>query len=141
MSDLTPDELEAGRWIKARLTSAGVIPTLASDAFLDIVPGEADLPAVRYGVQSRNDVRTNGQHIAVSKWNFLVLGCVESHKLDDLQALAKAIHAALHKASGQTTALQVLACTRMSTFGFTSHENGRLYRLQGGVYEIVGQAI
>jgi hypothetical protein len=143
MTDLIPDEYEAGEWIRATLEAAGVIGSdaLATGAFLDVIPGEARLPAVRFGVQARNDVRTNSQHIAVSKWDFLVLGCVEAHNVADSSALAKAIHAALHRANGRTDNLRVVACTRTSTFSFTSKEAGKLFRLGGGVYEIIGQAV
>jgi hypothetical protein len=134
MSDTAPNELEAARWIKERL-EAQSLPTV----HLDVIPSEAAIPAIRVTAQSRQDVRTNSQHIAISRWRFLVLAATD----DDAElaaTLSKGIDAALHRANGSTADLVVAACTRMQTFAYTSHENGRLYRLAGGVYEVAGYA-
>jgi hypothetical protein len=138
---VNPSEYECGAWIKATLTSAGVVgpDALATDAYLDVVPSEAELPAVRFSVEQRKDTRTNGQHIAVSVIRFLVVGLSDGHAVASASELADAIDSALHRASGQHGSTRILACTRVEPFASTPHENGHTYRLGGGTYEIVAQ--
>jgi hypothetical protein len=136
VSAVNPSEHEAVRWIKETLAAAGV----SVDVYADVIPTEASVPAIRVTCQSRNDTRTNAQHIAISTWRFLVVGVDFDHELEAVVARSKAIDAALHEASGSTADLRVVACTRVQTYSAPSYERGDLYRLSGGVYEVVGAA-
>jgi hypothetical protein len=142
VSDVNPSEYEAGAWIKSALLAASVIGPdgPAEDAYLDVVPSEATFPAVRFSVQRRDDVRTNAQHIAVSVWDFLVIGISEGHAVTGAKELADAIDLALHRNRGTAGSTEVLACTRVGTYGATPYQNGHQYRHGGAVYRIVAQA-
>lgn len=135
MSDVNVSEYEVGAWIKATLDAAET----GMETFLDVIPTEAAMPAVRMTCQSRNDVRTNAQHIALSTFRFLVVVAAFAHELETTVVLSKRIDAALHRASGAATGITVLACTRIQTYSNTSPEQGGLYRLGGAIYEIVAQ--
>jgi hypothetical protein len=135
MSSVNPSEYEAGRWIKETLAAAG-----CPAAYLDVIPTDASMPAIRFSCQTRNDVRTNAQHIAISTWRFLVVGAAFSHDAAGAADLADQIDAALPGATGSTAKLGVIACTRVQTYGQTSPEQGGMYRLGGAIYEVVGAA-
>lgn len=133
MTEVNPSEFEAGRWIKRVVEEATGL-----EAYLDVVPADQQPPAIKFQCQVRGDTRTNAQHIAVSTWRFLVVGMTFTHDVDAAATIAKQIDQALHRAKGSTDELQILACTRVQTYGQTSPEQGGLYRLGGAVYEIVG---
>lgn len=137
MSAVNPSEYDAQAWIKQTLDAA---PGVDGEVYADVIPTEAVMPAIRMTCQSRNDVRTNSQHIAVSTFRFLVVATHFEHELANLVPVVKAIDAALHGASGSYGDLQVLACTRIQTYGSTSSEQGSLYRIGGAIYEIVAAA-
>lgn len=125
-------EYEVGRWIKAQIEGAPHGLT----AWLDLIPEGADLPAVRFQVQSRQDVRTVEQNNAMSRFLFLVVASVQGADLAELVGYAEDIHTALHRQNGTTSKATILACARVETFGMTDVQGVDVFRHGGGIYEI-----
>lgn len=124
-------EHEAGRWIKARIEQETDLT-----AWLDIIPEGADLPAVRFQVQSREDVVTVERHIVMTHLVFLVVCSVQGADLAELVGYAEDIHEALHRQSGATSKATILSCARTAPFGLTDVQGADVYRHAGGMYEI-----
>ncbi len=133
------EELEAGRWIKKQVEAE--LGKAISGAWLDVIPEGAKLPAVRFSVQSRNDIRTVSQHIVMTRLVFQVIASVEGEKAVPLVDLAKRINLALHRKSGVTSNSRILACTRIQPFGMTDSEQAHVYRMAGGIYELFVQSL
>lgn len=137
------NELEAGRWIKATLQASA--PD-SQKAYLDVIPEGRDvLPAFRYQCQMRDDVRTVNQHIAMSRFKFLVVATAQGETLETgpngLVTLAEYITATLHRANGTTSKARILACTRLETYGNTENIGGDVIRHQGAIFEVLVQGL
>jgi hypothetical protein len=125
-------ELEAGAWVKSQVETYTDM-----NAYLDVIPEGTDFPAVRYEVYTREGVRTVEQHIVWDRIVMRVYVTVQGERITPLVERASDLHAALHRARGETPAAQIIACTRLETYGNTEKVGGDIFRHAGGLYEIL----
>jgi hypothetical protein len=136
MSENAFPELEAGRWVKAQVEAA--CDDRINGAFLDIIPENVNMPAVRYEVYTREDVRTSDQHIVWSRIVMRVFVTIQGERITPwMLTIAADIHACLHKNRGETTNARIVACTRLEPYGRTEQAGAEVFRHAGGLYEIL----
>jgi hypothetical protein len=135
VSDTVVSEVEVGRWLSGK-----VLEATALEAWRDIIPIGADLPAVRYTPLVSRDVRTVDQQVPLTRIEYLVL-VVGDGNLEDLAAAAELLDAGLHRATGSTSKVLVLSCTRDRPYGMTESEQGRTIRHLGGFYVVQARPV
>lgn len=137
MSTPLNDELHVGEWLKSQI-EAGTALT----AYADLIPAEQALPAVRFQVQGRHDVRGVGTHRIITEVQWLVVVTKQGFGVADLVPLADAVDQALHEQSGATSTIRVLSCMRLEPFSLLEPEDtGVYYRHAGGLYQTQSQPV
>lgn len=147
------EDLATAEWIRARLendTGSGGLFDPArpnnqhlSGAYLDIIPEDKDLPAIRYHVQNADDVRQamGGPHRIMVKIDWLVVIVNEGLSIAPLVPLAARLDSLLHEANGETSDVRVMQSVRLSPFTMTEPDaSGLSYRHVGGMYRTHVQA-
>jgi hypothetical protein len=132
-------EYEAAAFLKDKIETA--LGGSISGAFLDLIPQEAALPAVRFSFMSRDNTMTNGQAIVISRLRAQVLA-VAVGEPGDVEPIATSLVNALHKSSGLAPGglATVLACTFLEPLTMTERDRGgSIVRHGGGVFEVVLQ--
>ena len=132
MSELI-DELEVGRWIKSTAEAATGLK-----AYLDIIPEQAELPAIRFTFQMRHDVYTVEMHAPFTRYmaTVLVVADMETTPVATLRGHAVSLDGALHRAAGDVGEARILTCVRDGSFGLTEIEGSHTYRHAGAVWII-----
>jgi hypothetical protein len=144
------DELHTAEWIVARLesdTGAGGLFDPArsykpSGAYFEVVPQDRDLPAVRFHVQARTDIRGAARpaHRIISTIDWLIVVITEGNGLMKMVPLADALDTRLQEATGETSTILVLSCVRIEPFTlFEESDSGVHYRHAGGLYRTIVQ--
>jgi hypothetical protein len=135
---LLNEELHTAEWIKSQL---GTIPNMANiapgGAWLDLIPQDQVLPAIRYQARSRQDVSgaTKSSQRIMVEIDWLVVGVVEGPGLIPLLPVADGIDAVLQGANGVTSTIEVMSCLRQDTFSLTEEgRSGVTFRHAGGIY-------
>lgn len=135
---LLNEEIHTGEWIKAQLDAIPNFGVIApGGAWLDLIPKEEQLPAVRFQVQLRHDVSgaTRSSQRIMVELDWLVAGVVEGPGLVPLVPIADAIDVALQGANGSTSTIQVFSCLRQDTYLMTEEgRSGVMFRHAGGIY-------
>ena len=130
------NELEAGRWIKKQIREHANL-----EAYMHVIPEQSGLPAVRWQVQWRDNVRVVAQHIIMTRLRVQVTVTIKGESAADLVAHVENIETALHRQNGETGKARSLACTYLEPYTYTENEGGDVYRHAGGVYEILVQSL
>lgn len=134
---LLNDELHVGEWLKSRVET-----DTSLTAHADLIPADKQLPAVRFQVQARHDVRGVGTHRIITQIDWLVVVTNQGHAVTPLVPLADALDQALHEHSGSTSTIMVLSCERLEPFTLLEVEDtGTYYRHAGGLYRTQSQPI
>jgi hypothetical protein len=134
---LLNDELHVAEWIRGRIEA-----DTSLQAYADIIPADVNLPACRFQVQARHDVRGVGTHRIITQCDWLVVVTRKGHEIAPLVPLADALDTALHDHTGSTSTIQVLSCTRVEPFTLLEpQDSGTYYRHAGGLYRIQSQPI
>jgi hypothetical protein len=134
---LLNDELHVAEWLTARVDADTTL-----SAFADLIPADVELPAVRFQVQARHDMRGVGTHRIITQIDWLIVVTREGHEIAPLVPLADALDQALHDHSGATTTIQILSCVRVEPFSLLEVEDtGVYYRHAGGLYRTQSQPI
>lgn len=147
------ESLHAAEWIRTRLegdTGAGGLFSPAwpaeqalSGAYLDIIPANRPLPAIRFHVQNPHDVRQamGGPHRIMVRIDWLVCIVFQGLSLAKLVPLADRLDELLHEANGSTATLNVMQSVRLHPFTMSEPEqSGVNYRHVGGLYRTLVQA-
>jgi hypothetical protein len=135
VSTLLNNELHVGEWIYRRIED-----DTSLEVYADIIPAEAQLPAVRYQAQARTDIRGVGTHRIITQVDWLVVVTRMGHEIAPLVPLADAIDQALHDHTGNTSTIQVLSCVRLEPFTLLEvGDSGVYYRHAGGLYRTQSQ--
>lgn len=143
------EDLHAGAWIVATLEGdtgpGGLFDPARSEklsgVFRDAIPSDKDLPAIRFHLQNSADVAEVGQDRIMARLEWLVVVVREGLGIAPIVPFADRVDTLLHKASGETTAVRVLECTRMHPFHLLEPEDsGVQYRHAGGMYRTMVQA-
>lgn len=115
-----------------------------SGAYMDVIPTRAPLPAIRFHVQSSNDVRgvKSPSSRIVTNIDWLVVLVSASNAIAPLLPLADRMDYLLHGAQGETSTLRILACIRLEPFSLLEPDDtGVQYRHAGGMYRTMLQPI
>jgi hypothetical protein len=131
------EELEAGRWLKKQVEAE--LGDTISGVWSDVIPEGASFPAVKFNVQNSMDVHTVAEHIVMTRLTFQVTGVIEDEKLVELVDIVTRINIALHRRNGETSTHRILSCRRIQTINIPDIEQGRVFRMKGGIYEILIQ--
>jgi len=135
------EEFHTAEWLREKVEA--IVPPNALQFYMDLIPADRDLPAVRASVQSRHDIRGVGderERIMV-RLDWLIVVVNEGHLISPIVPLADALDTALHNKNGATANIIVLSCVRMEPFSLLEPEDsGVMYRHAGGVYRTMVQA-
>lgn len=130
------NELEAGKWIKATLQAGSDLR-----AYSEVIPSAKTLPAFRYTCMLRDDIHTVAQHIAMSRYKFLVVATMQGEVLEagpnGLVTLTEYISDTLHRARGETSKARIIACTRMETYHDQENVGADVVRHAGAIFEVL----
>lgn len=132
--DSINEHLVASKWLSSTI---GTLSGTVSGAFLDLIPKEVDLPAVRYSAVFADDTMPiDGTRVLVQiEWQVLVVR--EGLEVAPLVPIANALDGALHGATGTADGLRI-DCTRENPFQMLEpDDDGVQYRHVGGVYRTV----
>jgi hypothetical protein len=131
------DELHVAEWMQKRIED-----DTALSAYADLIPSSISLPAVRFQVQARHDIRGVGTHRIITQIDWLVVVTRKGHEVAPLVPLADGLDQALHGNSGSTSSILVLSCVRVEPFTLLEVEDtGVYYRHAGGLYRTQSQPI
>lgn len=128
------------------LTAAWLVEQIESgtdlQAYMDLIPENVPLPAVRMSAQERQDVRGIGderERIMV-RIDWLVVVIREGHQIAPLVPLVNSLDTALQNTNGSTDDIVVLSCVRLEPFSLLEVEDsGVTYRHAGGFYRTMVQ--
>jgi hypothetical protein len=127
--------LIASKWIHS---TVGTLGNTISGAYLDMIPKDVALPAVRYTIRFATDTMPiDGTRILV-QLDWLVVVVREGFEVAPLVPIANALDGALHGATGTADGLRI-DCTRVEPFGMIEPDDktGTQYRHVGGIYRTV----
>ena len=128
-------------WLKSLMEGDATLDAMIGGAYLDLIPEEVNLPAVRYNVMGSHDVRGIGPLRVISMVDWLVLVVREGLDVAPLLPIADRLDFVLHEASGDVTGAWVGQCLRLNPFQTTERsESGVQYRHAGGIYRTMVQA-
>lgn len=129
--DAGADYLSAAKWIAAQVGNLG---GTISGAFLDLIPEEAALPAVRFHVQAPADRSVvSGERVLVDI-HWLVVVVRQGLEVAPLVPLAAALDQALHLQEGVADGYKV-ECVRLAPFAMVEpDDSGVQMRHAGGTY-------
>ena len=142
MPDNRNEILGTSKWLKQVIeadlkTAQGMI----SGAYLDLIPADKALPAVRYSVFGSRDVRGNASVRILSNIDWLVVVVREGLDVAPLVPIADRLDTVLNEASGEVADVWVGACFRLEPFQITERsDSGVQYRHAGGIYRTMVQA-
>jgi len=134
MTTATFEEYHTGEWLRGKI-EAVVTPSM--QFYMDQIPSDKDLPAVRASVQSRNDVRGIGdaRERIMTQLDWLIVVVNEGHLISPLIPYVVALDNALQNTNGTTAKIIVYSCVRLEPFSILEpEESGVVYRHAGGVY-------
>lgn len=138
MATTTFEEYHTAEWLVSRIESQASL-----QAYLDLIPGDVSLPAVRMSVQFRNDVRGVGdeRERIMTQLDWLIVVVNEGHLVSPILPHVIALDNAIHNQAGSTANILVLSCVRLEPFSLLEPEDsGVQYRHAGGVYRTMVQS-
>lgn len=129
--DSINEHLVGAKWLTSTI---GTLGGTVSGAFLDIIPKEALLPAVRYSAAILEDTMPIEGTRIMTRIEWTVLVVREGLEVAPLVPIANALDAALQGATGTADGLRI-DCTRMRPFEMLElDDDGGQYRHVGGQY-------
>ena len=140
MTTVTFEEYHTGEWLRQQIEAITGTPL---QFYMDQIPIDKDLPAVRASVQSRNDIRGIGdaRERIMTQLDWLVVVVHEGHLISPLIPYVVALDNALQNKNGTTSKIIVHSCVRLEPFSILEPEqSGVVYRHAGGVYRTMVQS-
>lgn len=126
------EELHTAKWLISTI-EAGT----SMQAWLELIPAQEGLPAVRLTVRDRRDIRGVGdqRERLLTQIDWLVTVVHEGLLVTPLVVLADALDTALHNKTGTVDGMQVMSCLRLEPFSMLEPvDSGVYYRHAGGLY-------
>lgn len=126
--------LSAAKWIDAQI---GTLGGQVSGAFLDLIPEEVDLPAVRFHMQTPSDVNVvEGVRVLVNiQWLIVVVR--KGLSVAAIVPIAAALDTALHRQNGTADGYRI-ECVRLEPFSMVEpDDSGVQVRHAGGLYRTI----
>lgn len=118
-------------------SQVGNLGGFVSGAFLDVIPKDVALPAVRYHVQNPEDVTVVEGTRVIVNIDWLVVVVREGLGVAALIPLADALDLSLHQQEGDIDGYHI-ACVRRSPFNLLeADDSGVQYRHTGGIYRTI----
>lgn len=145
MADYPFEIYEAGQWIQTKLKAdsgaGGLFETgdpMVNGAFMDLVPEEVHLPAIRYHVQAPLTVRgigpTHGARI-MTQLDWLIVVMREGELISPLVPIVQRLDTVLDATNGSTALANILSCTMIEPFQLLeTDKSGVQVRHAGGIY-------
>lgn len=140
MTTATFEEYHTGEWLRQKIEG---ISTPPMQFYMDLIPADKPLPAVRASVQSREDVRGVGdaRERIMTRLDWLIVVVREGHLISPLIPYVVALDNALQNMNGTTPTIVVYSCVRLEPFSILEpEESGVVYRHAGGVYRTMVQS-
>lgn len=141
MTTATFEEYHTGEWLRQQIEAPAVNPPM--QFYMDLIPQDKELPAVRASVQSRNDVRGigDGRERIMTQLDWLIVVVREGHLISPMIPYVVALDNALQNKNGTTAKIIVYSCVRLEPFSILEpEESGVVYRHAGGVYRTMVQS-
>lgn len=126
------EELHTAKWIIAKIEADTTM-----EAFLELIPRDVSLPAVRLTVRDRRDIRGVGdqRERLLTQIDWLVTVVREGLQVTPLVTLADQLDVSLHNQFGSVDGMEVMSCLRLEPFTMLEPEDsGVYYRHAGGLY-------
>ena len=139
MTITTFEEYHTAEWLVSQIESLASL-----QAYMDQIPADRELPAVRMSVQFREDVRGIGdaRERIMTQLDWLIVVVHEGHLIAPILPHVIALDNALHNKSGTTANIRVLSCVRLEPFSILEPEDsGVQYRHAGGIYRTMVQSV
>ena len=148
MADNPYEVYEAAKWIQTLLEgdtgSGGLFETgdpMINGAFMDLVPEDVDLPAIRYHAQAPIYIRGLGpSHIAriMTQIDWLIVVMREGHGIAPLVPITMRLDTLLDGATGSTTLVNISSCVGLEPFQILeTDKSGVQVRHAGGIYRTI----
>jgi hypothetical protein len=141
MATSTFEEYHTAEWLREQVEA--IASPNALQFYLELIPEDVALPAVRASVQDRQDIRGIGdeRERILTRLDWLVVVVKEGHLVAPLIPYVVALDNALHNKTGSTSTIEVLSCVRIESFSLLEpEESGVQYRHAGGLYRTMVQA-
>lgn len=141
MPDYPNEVYEGAAWLQAKIEGDGTLAGLVSGAYLDMVPEDVSLPAIRYHVQASDTVRGigpghNARIMTMIDWLIVVMR--EGHEVTPLVPIVMRLDTVLDGVTGSTTLANIDSCVRREPFQMLeTDKSGVQVRHAGGVYRTV----
>ncbi len=126
------EELHTAKWLISRIEADTTM-----EAWLELVPSDQALPAVRLTVRDRRDIRGVGdqRERILTQVDWLVTVINEGLLVTPLVTLADQLDTALHNKTGTVDGMEVMSCLRLEPFTMLEPvDSGVYYRHAGGLY-------
>lgn len=141
MVTATFEEYHTGEWLRQQIEAIPAPNDL--QFYMDLIPADKELPAVRASVQSRDDIRGIGdeRERIMTKLDWLIVVVREGHMIAPLIPYVVALDNSLQNKNGTTSKIIVYSCVRIEPFSILEpEESGVMYRHAGGVYRTMVQS-
>lgn len=148
MTDTPYEIYECGKWIETLLTAdtgvGGLFHTgspMVNGAYMDLIPEDIKLPAIRYHVQTNKTVRGVGPgHNAriMTEIDWLIVVVREGHLISPIVPIVQRLDTVLDGANGSTTLVNVQSCVMVEPFQLLeTDKSGVQIRHAGGMYRTI----
>lgn len=128
------DYFAAVKWLDAKIADLG---GLVSGAYLDLIPPDVGLPAVRYHMQNPADVSAVAGERIIVNINWLVVVVRKGLAVAPIVPIAAALDIALHRQNGVADNYRI-ECVRLEPFSMIEpDDSGVQYRHAGGIYRTI----
>lgn len=137
----TDEVFHTAEWLRQQVEA--ISAPNAMQFYLDQIPADKDLPAVRASIQNPMDIRGIGdeRERIMTRLDWLIAVVHEGHLVAPLVPLVNALDEALHNTNGSTASIIVLSCIRLEPFSMLEpEESGVQYRHAGGIYRTMVQS-
>lgn len=141
MPDNPFEVYEVAEWLQSVITGDATLDGLITGAWMDQVPEDEGLPAIRYHVQGTVDQRGIGQgHNAriMTTIDWLIVVMREGHLISPLVPIVMRLDTVLDGATGSTSLVNVDSCVRREPFQMLeTDKSGVDIRHAGGIYRTI----
>lgn len=141
MADNPNEVYEAGKWLQATMEGDSTLDGMTNGAYMDSVPEDVKLPAIRYHVQGAQQVRGVGpghKSRIMTRIDWLVVVMHEGHMIAPLVPIVMRLDTILDGATGSTALANIDSCVMTEPFQLLeTDKSGVQVRHAGGIYRTV----
>lgn len=141
MTDNSFEIYECAKWLQSTLEGDSTLNGVTNGSFMDMVPEDIDLPAIRYHVQAASTMRGLGPgHNAkiLTTIDWLVVVMREGHEITPLVPIVMRLDTLLDGVTGSTSLVHINSCVNREPFQLLeTDKSGVQVRHAGGVYRTI----